>query len=106
MSMQRQSGDGQQIARKLEEERTEMEHLAHQLWDQAARHQYKAIEGMIALPAAVALRLAAVSLQVVSFMARGLEVFQRSAMEVRETAEQYRAEHERAETGKKQELRA
>jgi hypothetical protein len=103
MSMQRQSGDEQQIARVLEEDRRETEHLAQQLWDQAARHQQKAIEGLIALPAAMALRVAAVTLQVVSFMARGLEVFQRSAMEARETAEQYRTERERAEPGKKQE---
>jgi len=103
MSMQRQSGDGQQIARILEEERRQVEHLAQQLWDQAARHQHKAIEGMIALPAAVALRWAAVTLQAVNFLARGLEVFQRSATEMRETTEQYRADRERVEALKKQE---
>jgi hypothetical protein len=103
MSMQRQSGDGHQIARMLEEERRQVEHLAQQLWDQAARHQHKAIEGLIALPATIALGFAAATLQAVSFAARGLEVFQRSAMEMRETPEQHRVERERVEAGKKQE---
>jgi hypothetical protein len=103
MTMQRQSSDGQEIARVLEEERRQVEQLTQQLTDQAARHQHKAIEGLIALPAALALRWAAVTLQAVSFMARGLEVFQRSSMEMRETPDQYRAERERADAARKQE---
>ena len=99
----RQSSDGQQIARILEEERRQTAQLAQQLWEQAARHQHKAIEGMISLPAAVVLRLAAMTLQTVSLVTRGLEAFQRSAMEMRETADEHAEERERTEAAKRQE---
>ena len=99
----RQSGDGQQIARILEDERRQAEQLAEQLSDQAMRHQRRAIEGLIALPAAVALRVAATTLKLVTFMARGFEVAQRAAMESRAPGEEYAGERERMEAGRPQE---
>jgi len=99
----RQSGDGQQIARILEDERRQTEQLAEQLSEQAIRHQRRAIEGLIALPAAVALRVAATTLKLVTFMARGFEVAQRTAMEARASADEYSAERERTEAGRQQE---
>jgi hypothetical protein len=100
---QRRAGDGHQIARVLEDERRQAEQLAEQLSDQAARQQRRAIEGLIALPAALALRVAAATLKAVTFMARGFEVAQRATLEARDEAEQYRAERERTEGGRQQE---
>jgi hypothetical protein len=100
---QRRAGDGQQIVRVLEDERRQAELLAEQLSDQATRLQRKAIEGLIALPAAVALRVAAATLKAVTFMARGFEVAQRASMETRDAGDEYRGERERAEGGRQQE---
>ena len=101
---QRQSGDGQQIARVLEDERRQAEQLAEQLSDQAARQQRKAIEGLIAMPAAMALRVAATTLRVVTILARGFEIAQRVTMETRELSAAQRAERERGEAGRQPEL--
>jgi hypothetical protein len=100
---QRRAGDGQQITRVLEDERRQAEQLAEQLSDQAMRQQRKAIEGLIALPAALALRVAAATLKAVTFMARGFEVAQRASMETRDAGDQYRGDRERAEAGRQQE---
>jgi hypothetical protein len=115
---QRQAGNGstgQEIPQALERQRRQVEQLAHTLAEQATDQWRKAIEGMVALPAAVAVGGAASALFAVGFVARGFEVFQRTALEVgdelgtgRARGERERAEEERGrnEVGRQEQPRA
>jgi hypothetical protein len=69
------------IPQALEQQRRQVERLAHTLSQQATDQWRKAVEGMVALPAAMAVGIAATALYAVGFVTRGFEVFQRSAME-------------------------
>jgi hypothetical protein len=71
----------QQIPQALEHQRRQVEQLAHTLAEQATEQWRKAIEGLVALPAAIAVGSAASALYAVGFVARGFEVFQRTAFD-------------------------
>jgi len=77
---QNQDRDQQQI-HALEEQRRRVEDLAHSLSQQANEQWRKAIEGLVALPAAVTVGVAASTLYFVGFVTRGLEVFQTQTIE-------------------------
>jgi len=72
---------GQQQIQTLEEQRRRVEDLAHSLTQQANEQWRKAIEGLVALPAAVTVGVAASTLYFVGFVTRGLEVFQQQALD-------------------------
>jgi hypothetical protein len=62
----------------IERQRHETEQLAGQLADQAMEQGRKAIEGMLALPTALAVGFASTTLYLAAFVARGFEIFQRT----------------------------
>lgn len=72
---------GQQQIQTLEDQRRRVEDLAHSLTQQANEQWRKAIEGLVALPAAVTVGVAASTLYFVGFVTRGLEVFQQQALD-------------------------
>jgi hypothetical protein len=72
---------GQQQLHTLEDQRRRVEDLAHSLAQQANEQWRKAIEGLVALPAAVTVGVAASTLYFVGFVTRGLEVFQQQALD-------------------------
>jgi hypothetical protein len=78
---QSDSGSSEEIPRALEEQRRQVEQLAHTMSRQAQDQWRKAIEGLVALPAAFAVSTAASALYAVGFVARGFEVFQRTALD-------------------------
>ncbi len=65
----------------IEGERRRVEDLAYQLSQQANVELRKAVEGLIALPAAITVGMAASTLYFVGFVTRGLEIFQTQALE-------------------------
>jgi hypothetical protein len=74
---------GEDLTNALEQQRRQVEELARTLSQQATDQWRKAIEGLVALPAAIAVGYAATTLYVVGFVARGFEVFQRTALDAR-----------------------
>ncbi|HZS37434.1 MAG TPA: hypothetical protein VFF06_11445 [Polyangia bacterium] len=84
---QQEMSEYEQTRERIEAEREEKEQLAYRLSREADRQMQRAVEGMFALPAAIALRFAASALYTVGFLARGFEVFQRSAEMAREARE-------------------
>jgi hypothetical protein len=79
-------GISEEISDSLERQRQQVENLAQLLSRQATDQWRKAIEGLVALPAAIAVGYAAITLFAVGFVARGFEVFQRSATEAQRQA--------------------
>jgi hypothetical protein len=79
---------GQQRIQTLEEQRRRVEDLAHSLRQQANEQWRKVIEGLVALPAAVTVGVAASSLYFVGFVTRGLEVFQMQALDASQRMQQ------------------
>jgi hypothetical protein len=71
---------GQQQIHTLEDQRRRVEDLAHTLSQQANEQWRKAIEGLVALPAAVTVGVAASTLYFVGFVTRGLEIFQQQTI--------------------------
>lgn len=71
----------QQQLEAFEHERRRVEELAHSLSQQATHEWRKAIEGLVALPAALAVGTAATTLYFVSFVTRGFEAFQSQALD-------------------------
>lgn len=103
MTMYQAAAGNTEMARMLEDERRHTEQLVDQLAEQAAHQQRKAIEGMVALPAAIALGIATVTIRIVAFTARALEVFQRAAMEARQEYRGQDFQRERTEAARQQE---
>lgn len=75
-------GGMRQTQEAMAHERRQLEELAQLLSWQATEQWRKAVEGLVALPAAIAVGTAARTLYAVGFVTRGFEVFQRSAMEL------------------------
>ena len=63
------------------EERQRVEELARALSQQSVREWQRAVEGLVALPAAVVTSAAATTLYAVGFVARGFEMFTLMAQE-------------------------
>jgi hypothetical protein len=81
---ERERGNGsmyEETQSALQEQRHQVEQLAMLLSQQSMQQWQKAIEGVIALPAAIVVGFAATTLYAVSFVTRGFEVFQRQAEE-------------------------
>lgn len=84
MAMMREQRD-QDIRQRmevLEIERRRVEELAYSLSQQANVQWRKAIEGVVALPAAMTVGLAASTLYLVGFVTRGLQIFQAQALDL------------------------
>jgi predicted nucleic acid-binding protein len=64
---------------RLEQQRIQVEQLAHVLQQQSMQQWQKAAEGIIALPAAIAVGLAATTLYAVGFVTRGFQALQQQA---------------------------
>jgi hypothetical protein len=95
-----QAGNGEnQLPQALEHQRRQVENLARLLQQQATDQWRKAIEGLVALPAAVAVGSAATALYAVGFVTRGFEVFQRSAIDAGTEMEEWRGEQQRITRG-------
>ena len=73
----------QGINREIQTERVKSERIARELRMEAANQWQKAVTGMLALPTATALTLAASALQMAAFVERGFEIFQIQAEEMR-----------------------
>jgi hypothetical protein len=76
--------------RRLAFERQEKEELARRLSREASSQWQKAIEGLVAWPAAVTLGVAASALYVAGFLARGFEVFSQASRDVRRNLDESR----------------
>src|SRR5262249_46527491 len=77
------------------EERREREELARGIRHEASAQWQKTGEGVVALPAAIALGTAASIMTFAGFLARGFEVFTRSAHQTREDWRQLEREQQR-----------
>jgi hypothetical protein len=64
---------------RLEQQRIQVEQLAHTLSQQSTQQWQKAAEGLVALPAAIAVGLAATTLYAVGFVTRGFQALQQQA---------------------------
>lgn len=84
MRGQKRNEEMQQRMDALQQERRRVEELASTLSQQANIEWRKAIEGLVALPAAITVGMAATTLTVVGFVTRGLEIFQAQALDVSE----------------------
>jgi hypothetical protein len=73
----------QDTNRQMQNERIKSERIARELRMEAADQWQKAVTGMLALPTATALSMAATALQMAAFVERGFEIFQTQAEEVR-----------------------
>ena len=85
MAMMRGQQRNEEMRQRLEafeQERRRVDELARSLSQQATVEWRKAIEGLVALPAAVTVSLAASTLTLVGFVTRTLEVFQEQAMDM------------------------
>jgi hypothetical protein len=71
----------EQIQETLRNQRRRVEELARLLSEQSIHQWQRAVEGMVALPAAVVTSAAATTLYAVGFVARGFEVFQEAALD-------------------------
>jgi hypothetical protein len=102
MTMTRAGNERRDVSREItqamEEQRRETEDLAEQLAEQSRLQWRKTIEGMLALPTAVATSFASSTLYLVSFVARGFEIFQRTAEETSRSLDEQR-DRERRERG-------
>jgi hypothetical protein len=78
---QQRDWESGQTVDALRQQRMEVEGLARSLKQQANQQWRKAVEGIVALPAAIAVATAASTLYFVGFVTRGLEVFQQQAEE-------------------------
>jgi hypothetical protein len=85
----------------LEAQRRRVEELASSLSQQANEQWRKAIEGLVALPAAITVGVAASTLYFVGFVTRGLEVFQQQAMDASQRM-QYDGEARELQRGEEQ----
>ncbi len=97
---QRQQGNGsmmEDFSSTLERETQEVEHLARTLSRHSRTQWQRAIEGLVALPAAIAVGSAATALYAVAFITRGFAVFERTAAE-----EQRQMQQQRGEAGQQQ----
>jgi hypothetical protein len=90
---ERERGNGssfEETQSALQDQRQQVEQLAMLLSQQSMQQWQKAIEGVIALPAAIVVGFAATTLYAVSFVTRGFEVFQQQAEEQRRMMQQSR----------------
>ncbi len=90
---QRQHGNGsmmEDFSSTLERETQEVEQLAHSLSRHSRTQWQRAIEGLVALPAAIAVGSAATALYAVAFITRGFAVFERTAAEEQRQMQQQR----------------
>jgi hypothetical protein len=81
MMREQRNQEMRQRVETLESERRRVEELAQALSHQANIEWRKAIQGLVALPAAITVGMAASTLRLVGFVTRGLEIFQAQAME-------------------------
>src|SRR5262249_6488512 len=77
----------QEAVREVQAERLKSERIAQQLRTEAANQWQKAVTGMLAVPTATALSLAANALQVAAFGERGFEGFQQAGDGLRRTVD-------------------
>ena len=85
MAMMREQQRTQEMRQRMEameHERRRVEELAQSLSQQANLEWRKAIEGLVALPAAITVGVAASTLTFVSFVTRMLEIFQAQAIDM------------------------
>jgi hypothetical protein len=87
-------------------ERARTAELAHHLSTVALRQWEKALTGIVALPAALALGVAASATYAVALLERGFEVFESAVGEVGRTLTRDDAGHERRERTERGEARA
>ena len=103
MMREQRDQDMRQRMEALEFERRRVEELAYSLSQQANIQWRKAIEGLVALPAALTVGAAASTLYLVGFVTRGLEIFQMQALDMsqrmRELDGGEREERERGDRG-------
>ena len=71
------------LADRMVEERERAARMARDLGEEARDQWQRAIGGMLAFPAAVALGMAASVMYMAAFVERGFEIFQRTADEAR-----------------------
>lgn len=88
----------EELRTSLNRERGQIEALAQTLSRQSIQQWQKAIEGMVALPAAFIVGMAATSLYAVAFVTRGFEIFQEESAERRRLMIQALAMRERRTT--------
>jgi hypothetical protein len=91
----------EQIQQTLRNQRRRVEDLARLLSEQSLHQWQRAIEGLVAFPAAVVTSAASTTLFAVSFVARGFEVFQEAALD----SQRSRGEIDRRE-GNEQQIRS
>lgn len=84
MRGQQRNEEMRQRMEAMEHERRRVQELARSLSQQANVEWRKAIEGLVALPAAITVGLAASTLSVVGFVTRTLEIFQSQAIDMSE----------------------
>lgn len=82
MMREQQRNEMRQRLEAMEHERQRVEELARSLSQQANLEWRKAIEGLVALPAAITVGVAATTLSLVGFVTRTLEIFQAQAIDV------------------------
>ncbi len=82
MREQQRNQEMRQRMEALEHERRRVEELASSLSQQANVEWRKAIEGLVALPAAITVGVAATTLSIVGFVTRALEIFQAQTMDM------------------------
>jgi hypothetical protein len=92
---QQSNGANREMIQAIEQQRRQVENLAHLLQEQATDQWRKAIEGLVALPAALAVGSAATALYAVGFVTRGFEVFQRTTSDATGELEAWRSEQQR-----------
>jgi hypothetical protein len=82
MAMNQQDRDiNEQLQSTLRGQRRRVEELARMLSQQSVEQWQRAVEGIVALPAAVVTSVAASTLFTVGFVTRGFEVFQEASRE-------------------------
>ena len=78
------STEGEQpLAQRLIQDRRKREALARQLSREAMAQWQRALEGVVAVPTAIALGWASMAMYYVGFLARGFEVLQLASEEIR-----------------------
>jgi hypothetical protein len=85
------------VRQTMEEQARRAEHMAATLSREATRQWQRAIQGALALPAAIALTTAARTLYIAAFIERGFEMFHRSAESIRRERREMREDREMAE---------
>jgi hypothetical protein len=88
--MERPEDEHLRARRMMEEQARRAESLAATLSREATRQWQRAIEGVLAVPAAIALSTAARTLYIAAFIERGFEIFQRSAESIRRETREVR----------------